>query len=184
MMKRLMFGVATVAALSLAAAPAHAQAPHFGISAGASVPTGDFKDAADNGFNLNGLVDIGLPMAPIGFRGEVGWNQFDIKGGTNDKWRIFNGTANVVLTPSTIMPAKPYLIAGIGAYNVRASGENIDLLFGESQSETRVGFNGGVGFKAGLGGLGAFLEARYVSISGKNGDSALNYVPVTFGITF
>lgn len=183
MTKRLMFGI-TAVALSLAvAAPAHAQA-HFGISAGASLPTGDFGDAADAGYNVNALVGISMPMSPIGFRGEVGWNQFDVKGGSNDTWRFLNGTANVVLTPSSFMPAKPYLIAGIGAYNVKLSGDNITTVLGGSQSETRVGFNGGVGFKASVGELGAFLEARYVSVSGKNGGSALSYVPVTFGITF
>jgi hypothetical protein len=183
MTKRSMFGVAAVA-LSLAiAAPAQAQA-HFGLSAGASVPTGDFGNAANSGFNLNGLVDVSVPVSPIGFRGEVGWNRFTVKGGSSNNWDFINGTANIVLQPSTMLPAKPYLIGGLGIYNVRLSGNDITSVFGGTQSESRVGFNGGVGFKAGLGTLGAFLEARYVSVQGKNGSSNLNYVPVTFGITF
>jgi hypothetical protein len=183
MTRHLMLGVAAVALSLAAAAPARAQA-HFGISAGVTAPTGDFGDAADAGYNVNGLVDISMPLSPIGFRGEVGWNQFDVKGGSNDTWRFLNGAANVVLTPSSFMPAKPYLIAGIGAYNVKLAGDNIDTLLGGSASETRFGFNAGVGFKASVGGLGALLEARYVSVSGKNGDGSLNYIPVSFGITF
>lgn len=183
MTKRIMLGVAAVALSLAAAAPAHAQT-HVGISAGASFPTGDFGNSFNSGYNINGIIGVSMPMSPIGFRGEVGWNQFDLKGGASgDKSRIFNGSANVVLTPSTMMPAKPYLIAGLGAYNVKFEGTN--LLGGTtSSSDTRLGFNGGVGLKFGLGDLATFLEARYVSINGKNGGSALNYIPVTFGITF
>lgn len=184
MTKRIMLGVAAVALSLVAAAPAHAQA-HVGISAGASFPTGDFGNAVNSGFNVNGIIGVSMPMSPIGFRGEVGWNQFDFKGGSSsDKTRIINGTANIVLTPSTMMPAKPYLIAGLGAYNVKFEGSSFAGLTSSSTSDTRVGFNGGVGLKFGLGDLATFLEARYVSINGKNGGSSLNYIPVTFGITF
>lgn len=185
-MIRPILSAAALLALSLAAAaaPARAQA-HVGISAGASIPTGDFGSAADAGFNLNGLVDVLPPMSPIGFRAEVGWNQFDLGG---NKANIINGTGNIVLTPATVfMVAKPYLIGGIGAYNTRYSDSQAlpqILGGGSSDSQTSVGFNGGVGFKSTLGGLGAFLEARFVSISGKNGGSSTTYVPITFGLTF
>ena len=184
-MTRSLLSAAALLALSFAAAaPARAQA-HVGISAGASFPTGDFGTAADNGFNLNGLVDVAPPLSPIGFRAEVGWNGFKVQG---DKANIINGTGNIVLTtPTMFVAAKPYLIGGIGVYNVRYSTSNqalSQILGGSSSSQTSVGFNGGVGFKSTLGGLGAFLEARYVSITGKNGGTNTTYIPVTFGLTF
>ncbi|NUQ91514.1 MAG: outer membrane beta-barrel protein [Gemmatimonadaceae bacterium] len=181
MTKRIMLGVAA-AALSLAvAAPAHAQA-HIGVSAGASFPTGDFGDAVSSGYNVNGIIGVSMPMSPIGFRGEVGWNSFDFKGGGNDKTRVLNGTANIVIQPSTMMPAKPYIIGGVGAYNVKVSGSTVNALLGSSQSDTKVGFNAGVGLKFGLGDLATFLEARYVTINTEG--ASLNYIPVSFGITF
>ena len=185
-MTRSLLSAAALLAFSLAAAaPARAQA-HVGISAGASVPTGDFGKAADTGFNLNGLVDVAPPLSPIGFRAEAGWNGFKLQGSNAN---IISGTGNIVLTtPSVLMVAKPYLIGGIGVYNMRFSSSDqavIQILGGTgSDSQTSVGFNGGVGFKSSLGGLGAFLEARFVSISGKNGGTNTTYVPVTFGLTF
>ena len=184
-MSKPLFSATALLALSLAAAaPARAQA-HVGISAGATVPTGDFGKSADTGFNLNGLIDVSVPVSPIGFRAEVGWNRFNVRGNDAD---IINGTGNIVLTPASIfMVAKPYLIGGIGAYHVSQSNDTLTpIVLGNSSTDaqTRVGFNGGVGFKSTLGGLGAFLEARYVSITGKNGATNTTYVPVTFGIVF
>lgn len=183
MMKRVMTGAAVVALSLVAAAPARAQA-HLGISAGASVPTGAFGDGVDAGYNVNGLFDISMPMSPIGFRGEVGWNKFDRSGTTGSDVRVFSGSGNVVLMPVAIfMVARPYLIGGIGAYNLKFTGPAV-LLPGGAGSDTRVGFNGGVGFKTTLGGIGALVEARYVSISGVRGGPSTTYVPISFGLTF
>jgi len=184
---------AAVALLSLA--PAHraeAQAqviPHFGISAGASIPQSSFGDGVNTGYNVNGMVNVGVPLSPLGFRGEVGWNRFDLSGNNvSGNIRMVSGALNVVLAPSTIMTAKPYLIAGIGAYNVRGSTTDNRLLgadaFVTDGRGTRFGFNGGIGFTFGLGPVGTLLEARYVSVNGANGGSSLSFVPVSFGITF
>src|SRR5512132_1087509 len=102
---------AAAALLSLTLAPdAHAQAqmmPHFGISAGASIPQSSFGDGVNTGYNVNGMINIGVPLSPLGFRGEVGWNRFDLSGNNaSGNVRMVNGAVNVVLAPSTIMTAK------------------------------------------------------------------------------
>lgn len=188
---------ATAALLSLAIAPsARAQAqvmPHFGITAGASVPLSTFGDGVNTGFHVGGLVNVGIPLSPIGFRGEVGWNRFDLSGSSvAGNVRMINGALNVVMAPSTIMTAKPYFIAGVGAYNVKTSFDRGAIatpngIFdpgADANSSTRLGFNGGVGLAFGLGSIGTLLEARYVTVNGANGDRSLTFVPISFGITF
>lgn len=186
---------AAAALLSLAIAPraqAQAQAmPHFGISAGASVPLSSFGDGVNTGYNVGGLVNIGIPLSPLGFRGEVGWNHFDLSdNGTSGNVRMIDGAANVVLAPSTIMTAKPYFIAGLGVYHVKTTVDRSVITPGlgsiatGSTSDTRLGFNGGIGFAFGLGSVGTIVEARYVTVNGTNGGKSLSFVPISFGITF
>jgi opacity protein-like surface antigen len=167
--------------------------PHFGIAGGASVPLSSFGDGVNTGYNVTGMVNVGVPLSPIGFRGEVGWNRFDLSDASlSGNVRMMNGALNVVMAPSTIMTAKPYFIAGVGAYNVKSSIDQgalatPDALFdptGRESSSTRLGFNGGIGFAFGLGPVGTLLEARYVTVNGKNGSGSLSFVPISFGITF
>ena len=191
MIKRIVVAASAVLLLVTLAAAAQAQAQtpvHVGIALGASIPESSFGEQVSTGFNATGLVNVSIPLSPLGFRGEVGYNRFDIDsklGGGNV--RMLNGAANVILTPSSIMGAKPYLIGGIGAYNVRgaASGNGlIGTVTSNNTSDTRLGFNGGLGLTFGLGEVGTMLEARYVTVNGKNGGSSMAFVPVTFGITF
>lgn len=177
------------------ATPVRTQAQaHFGISAGASIPESSFGEAVSTGYNVNAMINAGVPLSPLGFRAEAGLNHFDLDGSNaSGNVRMINGTANVIVTPTTIIGAKPYLIGGLGMYNVRTnfSGTVTPLgsLFsasapGGESSDTRLGFNGGVGLTFGLGSVGTLLEARYVTVNGKNGSGSLAFVPVTFGITF
>ena len=189
--------LAAAALLFLTLAPrAHAQAqvmPPFGITAGASIPLSTFGDGVNTGYHVGGLVNVGIPLSPIGFRGEVGWNRFDLSDASlSGNVRMINGALNVVMAPSTIMTAKPYFIAGVGAYNVKTSIDQGAIatpngIFdpsGRENNSTRLGFNGGIGLAFGLGSVGTLLEARYVSVNGANGGGSLTFVPVTFGITF
>jgi len=182
---------AAVATLSLtfaATAGAQAQAmPHFGISAGASIPESTFGEAVNTGYNVNAMLNFTVPLSPLGFRLEGGLNSFGMNSATGGgRVRVVNGTANVVLIPSAVMTAKPYLIAGVGAYNVsdRFSAPLGGDAFAAGGSSTRVGFNGGIGLMFGLGPVGSMLEARYVSVNGDNGEGSLTYIPLTFGVTF
>lgn len=184
-------GLAVAAALISLALPATARAQaHFGVSAGASIPESRFGETVNTGVNVNGMVNVTVPLSPLGFRGEVGFNHFGFADNGDGTVRMINGAANFILTPSSIMGAKPYLIGGVGAYNVKVSTPVVLPLIGgrgfssDNGSDTRVGFNGGLGLTFGMGPIGTMLEARYVSVSGKNGSGSLTFVPVSFGITF
>jgi opacity protein-like surface antigen len=180
MMKRLILG-ASVVALSLVAAPAaHAQVG-VGVSAGLSLPTGDFNKEVKSGYSVNGLIGFTMPLSPLGFRGEVGYNSWDGKADADlDGATVssLSGTANLVLQVPGMIVAKPYLIGGVGAHRFKFDiGGNED-----GYNKTNFGWNVGAGLNFGLGTLSTMLEARYVTINADPGSR--HYVPVTFGIMF
>jgi len=179
MMKRLMLGAAVVG-LSLVAAPtAHAQVG-VGVSAGASIPTGDFGKEAKTGYSVNGLIGFAMPLSPIGFRGEVGYNSWDGKassGLSGVTASSLSGTVNVVLQVPGMIVAKPYLIAGLGEHRMKVDAGAIG-----SDTQTKMGWNVGGGLNLGLGTLSTMLEARYITVNTDGGST--HYVPVTFGIMF
>jgi len=172
----------------------------FGVSGGLSIPTGDAGDVLKSGFNAGALLEFKPAMFPFGVRVEGQFNRFDIDldddlGGILDadgNVRIISGTANAVLgVPAATSSFRPYLIGGLGVYNLRGSGS---VSFGgvtetESDSQTKFGLNGGVGIEFGLSGLSTFIEARYHLVFDKEDDpdfegSNTKYIPISFGIKF
>ena len=189
--------LALSAALALTAGAAGAQAPinpfGFGLSAGAAVPVGDAGDAFDVGFSVDGIVTLRVPTLPVSFRGEFGYTRFGVKGdalddedaasGIKSNFRILSGVANVVLgfpaSPTAVI--RPYLIAGVGAYNGRTN-VSADGLSVSADAGTKLGLNGGAGFEIPLSGITGFGEVRYTSIFTEERNT--NYVPIRFGIRF
>ena len=173
--------IASLLAALLAAAPLQAQL-QVGLGAGASVPGGRFDEYAGVGFHVTGLVTSLLPLKPLGFRAELSVTRFDVASGGDI--RIVNGTANLVLTPSGFMAAKPYMIAGLGAYNIDQP--QVSLGGGRrlgASSTTSLGLNAGFGLNFGLGTRRTFLEARWVTVD-PDESGKVNFVPITFGMTF
>ena len=183
MIKRLMFGVSTLALSMAIASTAQAQA-HFGVSAGVSMPTSTFGDAVKSGYNVNALLGWSPPLSPFGIRAELGYNRFDFDGGGGNS-QILDGAANVIINTPAAAMVKPYLTGGLGVYRHKLSFDNsLSPLFGESASQTKLGFNGGAGISFGLTGFQTQIEARYVYITAESGGDAVKFVPVTFGIMF
>lgn len=175
---------AALAAFALPAPTARAQIG-LGLAAGLSVPQGDFGKVAKSGYHVTGLIAVGAPLIPIGLRVEGTFSEFDYKaslGGNGEKARLLYATANAVLTSPGIIA--PYLIGGVGIYHATAV---CDLC---TTSNTRGGFNGGIGVKFGLTGFSAFAEARYHYIAGPsdptNGGikSSTQFIPISFGVRF
>jgi opacity protein-like surface antigen len=179
MMKRLIVG-ASVVALSLVAAP-RAQAQFgVGVSAGLSMPTGDFGKAFKSGYSVNGLIGVTMPLSPLGFRGEVGYNSWSGKSGIGGDASSLSGSANVVLQVPGMILAKPYVIGGIGENRMKYdAGTNNSA---DNATETKFGWNVGGGIGFGLGTLQTMVEARYFTVNTSGGST--HYVPVTFGIMF
>jgi opacity protein-like surface antigen len=195
-MKRMMISTAAAAMMLVAAqAPLHAQmltSPfRFGITGGATVPIGNLSNFANTGWNAGVLLDVGLPLVPIGFRLDATWQQLDTKRfavgapelpiGGEVKNRFIAGTANVLYTFNSMAPTKFYLIGGVGGYGVRketlpSSGPNLTF------TETKFGINAGAGFRFQLTGFSTFIEARWHDVF-TTGPSS-QFIPINVGITF
>lgn len=160
------------AALFLAVVPTAASAQiGVGAGVGAAFPTGDFGDAVDPGLHVQASLNIGLPMLPD-FRLDGIYQTYSGDGDTSVD--VLGGGVNVLLDMPLVV-IKPYLIAGVGFYDVSVEAGTVD----ESNSE--IGFTGGAGLRLGLGSLGVFAEARVLRIGG---DADMTTVPVLVGITF
>jgi hypothetical protein len=172
-MSRKLWSVAAVAAFALPFTAASAQKIGFGASAGLAAPMGDFGKIAQSGYDITGMVTLSVPAAPIGGRAEVSYAGFSGKGtasGINQT--MTSGTVNATISQPGFMGF--YGIGGVGIYKYSCDGCG--------STDSKFGWNGGAGYKFGLSGFSAFVEARYHSFSANGGTSS--WVPVVFGITF
>ncbi|MEP6689953.1 MAG: outer membrane beta-barrel protein [Gemmatimonadaceae bacterium] len=177
---------------------------HFGLFAGATFPTGALGDQAGTGFNVGGLVTYQSPDWPVSFRGDVAYHGFSGKNNSlagttvNYKPKIINGTANAVymFSHDPAQSMHPYIIGGLGIYNLRASSSCsgtycTDGTTDSGGSSTKFGVNGGGGVEFPLSGFAAFVEARYHHVfsaydsNGSSGNkSSAGMIPLSFGIIF
>ncbi|HEX5831301.1 MAG TPA: outer membrane beta-barrel protein [Gemmatimonadaceae bacterium] len=190
-MRTLVSPVAAVAlATSVAGADLQAQvlsaAGHrFGIAGGAALPNGDFGDLANTGWDIGGQYSFTPPVLPIGFRAELGYSRYGVKeefmpSGVDANIGILQGVANAVWSPVGALGVAPYVIGGVGMYNVKVSAEADGA--SASEDETKVGLNGGAGIRFPLGGMRGFAEVRYHSIFTE--EENMTFIPLRFGIEF
>jgi opacity protein-like surface antigen len=188
----------------------------FGIAGGVALPIGDFKDGVDvaavkrdfkQGFAGQAFLDVRAPGTPLGFRAAVALNRFqagDVQftrttpGGTQTATapdgysQILAGIANVTLQLPT-GPIRPYVLAGLGAFNVKnaanvAIAPGGSLIESDAQTSTNFGINGGAGVLLRLGRIEGFVEARLTNVYTKEEKFAnlksVQFIPVTVGLTF
>lgn len=179
--------ITAVAAAMLCVFPANAQLPvSFGVSAGASIPVGDFGDINDAGFNFGAHARLSMPVLPFAVRFEVQHNRMKFSG-SDANTLVTSGTVNGEYTlGSPIMVAVPYVTAGLGGYYIKTALRGATAGTTRYDDVTNFGLNGGVGLRMPLGGFSTFAEARIHWVS--TGDDFLTgsatYVPLVFGITF
>lgn len=170
-----------VAALALMAPVAIAQAQlKFGVGAGASMPNGDFSNGTDMGYHLLVTAGIQPPLAPVGFRVDGMFNQFNATAPATSKLNIMGLSANAVLSMPGAIVLAPYAIGGAGMYRTKSD-------IAGDEGSTDIGVNIGAGIKFGLAGFGAFGEIRLHNImadDGAGGTTNLRFIPITFGIVF
>ncbi len=179
--------VALVVSLALAAVPAVASAQiGFGAAAGASFPSGDFGKGTNTGYHAQVSIDVGVPLSPIGFRFDGTLDHFDVSGSTSTSSgsaRIAGAAANVLMGFGALPLLGPYVIGGVGYYQLHSEGKVGTATYSNSQNEP--GGSIGAGIRFGLGGLGVFAETGYHFIkSAGSGASATTFVPVMFGVSF
>lgn len=167
-------GLMLAAALVAAPAIAMAQNPfHFNIAAGAAVPTGDFGDVANVGYNLTAGIGLRPALSPLGFRVEGKYNSFGIQ----DCDECDNGTvkgvdANLIYDFMPVTKTVGVSLYGIGGVGGFAIGDG----------DTHLGWNVGAGLRLPLTGFSGYIEARYHQVQGDGGH--LGYIPIVFGLTF
>ena len=157
-----------------------------GIAAGPGLPTGRFADAHSRGLSVTGFLGFGSGEVPIGWRFDGMYHTFPGRlatppGGTvevqNPDLRIWGVGANFVITASG-STAKPYFLAGAGAYNITPDTAN-------AQARYYLGYSGGVGSTFTLGPLASVIEVRYHSISRKpSRGGSVHFVPILLGFVF
>lgn len=173
-MVRLGFAGLLLALLVAAPRPLHAQLGGLSVGAafGATHPRGEAANGFDDGRHYELLGDLALPLVPIGFRGELAYDQMSRRTGTGPL-KVASGTINATFSlPFPLV--HPYAIAG-GGYYIHNSSIG-------SGREGRVGFNGGLGAELHLGSVRTFAEARYHTVSYT--DVQLKMIPITVGVIF
>ena len=167
----------------------------FGLGGGVSVPVSDAADAFKTGFNGQGFVRFNLKVLPIAPRVDFTFSKFnladDVKVGTTGTTgttgtsQMLAGVANLQYSLIRSGPVRPYIVAGLGAYNFKT---DLDNAASGSTSDTRFGVNGGAGVVFKLGhALSAYVEGRLDNVFTDKGLIAtdqIQVVPVTFGVVF
>lgn len=158
-----------IAALSLAGTASAQRPVTLTLGGGASIPVGAFADGVGTGWHALAGVGISSLMQPIGIRLDVAHSRFP--GDAEVDQAITSGTLSLSYRlPMTNSPLSPYVIAGGGAYHARCSGVPA------CGSETRAGWNAGLGTRFAALRVKGFLEARFHAAGGAR------FVPLTLGL--
>jgi opacity protein-like surface antigen len=164
----------------------------IGVGGGTTVPVSDAKDAFKNGWHASGILRLNLPMMPFGLQGNFTYNHFKLDEqnvGFAGSGRILSGIADARFRLPIPGPIQPYLLAGVGTYNIKADPDQSGAP--APGSTTKFGINGGGGVNVSFPGLPihAFVEGKIENIYTDQGlntavtsDFKTQLIPVTFGI--
>jgi opacity protein-like surface antigen len=176
-MKRTSLGALAVAIALCAAIPLRAQLIQrtegfrFGLGLGAAVPMGDYGNVDKLGLNILGVFETPLAHSPLYLRLDGIYSTTSHKS-VSGSTGILGATASALYHFSAPQAqARPYVLGGLGIYNVDAGG-----------SQTKIGYALGGGVTFSLASLSAFAEARYISV--QTSGSSTTFVPLTVGLMF
>jgi hypothetical protein len=178
---------------------------HAGIDIGGSIPTGQYGDAFQSGWDVGG--NVALPVSPHGgiwIQADANYASGLVNGATARAFgadgggsSITSGTLNLVLNKRDyIGRITPYLLFGGGAYwrlvelDDFGGGTFCNAFYGfcgvygaqvpvRSRSQFDPGWDGGGGLRFRLPPVRLFVEARYNAVYGRHGTTT--YVPIVFG---
>jgi opacity protein-like surface antigen len=179
-------------ASSALASPVPLKPIEIGFGGGASVPVSHAKDAFKTGWHGSGILRLNLPMMPFGLQGNFTYHHFSLDQpnvGFAGSGRILSAIADARFGIPLPGPIKPYLLAGVGTYNLKADPDSTGAP--ASPSTTKFGINGGGGVTIDFPGLPvhAFVEGKVENIYTDKGmntavtqDFKTQIIPVTFGI--
>jgi hypothetical protein len=180
---------AVLVSMALSASAARAQGAEFSLGGGLGIPLSNFDDIAKLGWHGLAAVSFVPTGSPVGIQVDGQFHQFNLDqnvvGVSGLKDRLIFGTGDAVFKFKTSEQSavRPYLIGGVGVYNLKTTGsDNVGTVISTNNSVTKFGINGGAGFDFKAGSAGLFVEGRFHDIftSGKD----VNFIPITVGIRF
>jgi hypothetical protein len=178
-MKRILQSALVLGVVSLVgvgSASAQGGRASFHVGGGVVLPTGDFGDLANTGWEAMGGVMFNLGTLPFGIRvdGSYGQNSGDEDVlGADAKAKFFGGLAGAQFGfGSDAAPVHPYILGMVGMVNNKFEAGGFD------ESNTDFAWQGGAGINIGK----FFVEGKYRSIM-TEGEST-NMIVVTGGIRF
>ena len=172
-MKRVLLGLIALGSIA-ASSPAAAQRPRLSLGAGGVMPSGNYGTYDNMGWHLLGALEVGLPKSPLAVRADITYGQTSHGNLFPSGSTKLNGlTADAVYhIGAPMVPVRLYLLAGAGYYHVDVDGV----------SASKPAFDAGTGVSLGVGPMKVFGEARFITV--RTSGSALNFFPVTVGLTF
>jgi outer membrane protein with beta-barrel domain len=185
-MKTLMRGAAVGLALALSAQVAQAQAGlSFGLGAGVVVPTGSMADLNSTGYTGQASLRMQPAASPLGLQVDGFYSRLGLQNDIDGHSQMIGGTANAVYAFSSVSPARPYLIGGVGVYNHKLTIDQVG-----SGSDTKFGANAGAGFDFKLGAASLYAEGRFhaifkAAVDAQTLEETTAYmIPLTVGLRF
>lgn len=179
------FAAALTSGAAGAATTAHAQSPiKLGIAGGVALPVSDLADRYDTGYNGTVTLALNAPLFPVGLRVDGMFNRLSGKGadvlGANisaPDLDVSSVNANLTFNVLPLPVARVYVIGGAGYYTTKFRDTDRD-------TEGKIGYNGGVGVRLGVGGTQLFVEGRYHRVELDVAGAKLEFVPITIGFLF
>jgi outer membrane protein W len=177
--------ILAVGLLVLGANTAGATGTSFGVDAGASLPSGDYSNAAKTGWHAGGTGTY-MINSQWGIGGDVNYHRWGasdelnaaLPTGTTASWSAIQATPHVQFRIPTQTSIKPYAQVGVGVYNIRAKVS--DSTSSTTTSDSKVGFNFGGGMDMVSGNSMSWgIDTGYHIVSMDNNTSVNN---ITFGL--
>lgn len=196
-MRRVWSSVAAVVGLVATGMGTKAQAQvsspiGFGLVGGTTSPSGHLSDVSKSGWHAGAFLDLNLPVVPIGLRLQGAYHQLGtahFEGGATSSARVLAGTLDATYTLLPLPIIKPYLMGGVGQYNVKTDVRHLPIscstgvgVCPSQISQSAFGINAGGGVRLQLPGFAVFLEATWHDIF-TNGQH-VQMVPVSVGVRF
>lgn len=179
-MRKVIGSAVLVAVIMAAGSPAAAQQKiEFGIGAGLTLPTGDYNDGAGTGFHGTGAVLFGLGTGPLAVRVDLSYHRTGLDEDVDGNTSLLGGMASLVYNVPSTGQVKPYLLAGLGYYQVK-----LDVTGVLEADESNLAWGGGAGLALALRSATLFAEVRYNSVTEGDTFTATNFIPITVGIRF
>lgn len=178
-MTRIVFGLAL-----LAVSPLAAQTFRVGLAAGQKVPVNgeSYPPPPNQGWQMVGVLEVGSRHSRVAVRvdGTYGETVTGLAGSTS---RLTGGSANLVYhIGAPLAAAHPYLLAGLGVYDVIGTlGTVLCPNTGcPDPTSSSAGYGVGAGVSFGGGPTRFVSEARYISV---RSDRPMGFILVTMGVS-